>query len=118
MIVVADNLRITLPAIGRAVERLDPEPIRQMVSACMNAGAQAIDINSGPLSRSPEEKMTFLVRTVQETADLTIVLDTANPRAMAAGLAAGGQEVMINGVSLHGSDHRRSVQSHHWSTGS
>ena len=100
MILVADNLRITLPAIGRAVERLDPEPIRQMVSACMNAGAQVIDINSGPLSRSPEEKMTFLVRTVQETADLTVVLDTANPRAMAAGLAAGSQKAMINGVSL------------------
>ena len=100
MIVVADNLRITLPAVGRAVERFDPEPIRQMVSACMVAGAQAIDINSGPLSREPEEKMTFLVRTVRETVDLPIVLDTANPRAMAAGLAAGGQKTMINGVSL------------------
>ena len=118
MIVVADNLRITLPAIGRAVERLDPEPIRQVVSACMDAGAQGIDINCGPLSRSPEQKMTFLVRTVQETVDLPIVLDTANPRAMAAGLAVCSQKAMINGVSLHGADHRRSVQSHHWSTGS
>jgi hypothetical protein len=36
MIVVADNLGITLPAICHAVERLDPEPIRQMVSACMS----------------------------------------------------------------------------------
>ena len=100
MIVVADNLRITLPPVGRAVERLDPEPIRQMISACMDAGAQAIDINSGPLSRTPEEKMTFLVRTVQETGDLPIVLDTANPRAIAAGLAAGNQKAIINGVSL------------------
>jgi 5-methyltetrahydrofolate corrinoid/iron sulfur protein methyltransferase len=32
--------------------------------------------------------MTFLVRTVQECVDLPIVLDTANPRAVAAGLAA------------------------------
>ena len=100
MIVVADNLRITLPAVGRAVERLDPAPIRQMVNACMHAGAQAIDINSGPLSRAPEEKMTFLVRTVLETVDLPIVLDTAYPRAMAAGLAAGNQKSVINGVSL------------------
>jgi 5-methyltetrahydrofolate corrinoid/iron sulfur protein methyltransferase len=100
MIVVADNLRITLPVIGRAVERLGPGPIRQMVSACMHAGAQAIDINSGPMFRAPEKKMTFLVRTVQETVDLPIVLDTANPRAIAAGLAASGQKAMINGVSL------------------
>ncbi|WP_372679098.1 dihydropteroate synthase [Desulfosarcina sp.] len=100
MIVIADNLRVTLPAIGRAVERLDPEPIRQMVHACIVAGAQAIDINSGPLSRAPEEKMTFLVRTVQETVDLPIVLDTASPRAIAAGLAVGRRKAMINGVSL------------------
>ena len=100
MIIVADNLRITLPAISRAVDRLDPEPIRQMVSACMDAGAQAIDINSGPLSRSPEEKMTFLVHTVQATVDLPIVLDTASPRAMAAGLAASRRKAIINGVSL------------------
>ena len=100
MIIVADNLRITLPAIGHAVDRLDPGPIRHMVDACRDAGARAIDINSGPLSRNPEEKMTFLVRTVQEAADLPIVLDTANPRAMAAGLAACNQKAMINGVSL------------------
>ena len=96
MIIVADNLRITLPAIGRAVNRLDPAPIRQMVRACLDAGAQAIDINSGPLSRSPEEKMTFLVRTVQDTVDLPIVLDTANPRAVAAGLAASRHKASIN----------------------
>lgn len=100
MIIVADNLRITLPPIGRAVDRLDPEPIRQLVTACRDAGAQAIDINSGPLSRKPEEKMAFLVRTVQETVDLPIVLDTTNPRAMAAGLAACRQPAAINGVSL------------------
>ena len=100
MIIVADNLRITLPAIGRAVNRLDPAPIRQMVRSCRDAGAQAIDINSGPLSRSPEEKMTFLVRTVQAAVELPIVLDTANPRAVAAGLAASRCKAIINGVSL------------------
>lgn len=67
MIIVADNLRITLPAIAAAVDRLDPEPVRRMAAACRDAGARAIDINSGPLSRNPAEKMTFLVRTVQES---------------------------------------------------
>lgn len=100
MIVVSDNLRITLPAISRAVDRLDPEPIAQMAVACKNAGAQAIDINSGPLTRLPEEKMRFLVHTVQTAADLPLVLDTTNPAAMAAGLAATSQRAVINGVSL------------------
>lgn len=100
MIIIADNLRITRPFIARAVDRLDPGPIRQLVSACRNAGAQAIDINSGPLSRRPEEKMQFMVRTVKETVDLPMVIDTANPRAMAAGLTVCRHKALINGISL------------------
>lgn len=100
MIIVADNLRITQPIIARAVEAMDPAPIRKMAVACREAGADAIDINSGPLSRQPAEKMTFLVQTVQEAVDLPLVLDTTNPAAMAAGLAACRGPAIINGVSL------------------
>ena len=100
MIVVADNLRITLPAIRDAVDRLDPEPVRKMATACRDAGAQAIDINSGPLTRKAAEKMTFLVNTIQDTVNLPLVLDTTNPDAMAAGLAACNRRAVINGVSL------------------
>ncbi|GAB6908166.1 Dihydropteroate synthase DHPS [Desulfosarcina cetonica] len=100
MIIVADNLRITRPIIAQAVERLDPAPIRDMALRCKNAGADAIDINSGPLSRRPAERMTFLVETVQAAVDLPLVLDTTNPEAMAAGLAASRRRVVLNGVSL------------------
>ena len=100
MIVVADNLRITLPAIRQAVERLDAGPVRQVVDACKDAGAQAIDINSGPLSREARSKMAFLIQTVQTAADLPLVLDTTNPEAMAAGLALCRRRATINGISL------------------
>jgi len=100
MIIVADNLRITLPAIRRAAEDLDPAPIHQLAVACREAGAHAIDINSGPLSRHPDVKMRFLVDAVQAAVDLPLVLDTTNPTAMAAGLAACRGKAIINGVSL------------------
>ncbi len=100
MIIVADNLRITQPLIARAVETLDPMPIRKMAVACRDVGADAIDINSGPLSRDADKKMTFLVETVQDAVDLPLMLDTTNPVAMAAGLAAGRRPAIINGVSL------------------
>jgi 5-methyltetrahydrofolate corrinoid/iron sulfur protein methyltransferase len=77
-----------------------PKPIPELALACRDAGARAIDINSGPLSRRPEEKMTFLVDTVRRPSTCRIVLDTTNPRAMAAGLAACRNRATINGVSL------------------
>jgi 5-methyltetrahydrofolate corrinoid/iron sulfur protein methyltransferase len=100
MIFVADNLQITNPSIQQAVDQMDPEPIKSLVQQCEKAGAEAIDINSGPLSREPEKKMTFLVQTVQAVTDLPILIDTANPKAINAGLQANRSKAIINGFSL------------------
>lgn len=100
MLIVADNLQIMNPGIDRAVEMEDPEPIRVLVKKCIAAGAEAIDINSGPLKRNPEAKMRFLVEAVQSATDRPILLDTANPAALAAGLTACRNPAVINGFSL------------------
>lgn len=100
MLIISDNLQITHPQIARAVKERDPGPIRQSVSAAAEAGADAIDINSGPLSKDPVETMRFLVTTIQTVTALPVLLDTANPVAMEAGLAASSSQAIINGFSL------------------
>lgn len=100
MILVADNLQITNLSIAQALKTMDPEPVQEMVKKCEAAGAEAIDINSGPLYREPEKKMSFIVEAVQSVSNLPIILDTANPDALEAGLAASRNTVIINGFSL------------------
>jgi len=100
LILVADNIQINNKIIRKAVEEMDPEPVREMTRRCEEAGAEAIDINPGPLSRDPEKKMTFLVEAVQGVSDLPVLLDTANPRAIEAGLQANRKTAVINGFSL------------------
>ncbi len=100
MILGADNLQITNLSIAQAVETMEPEPVQAMVKKCEAAGAEAIDINSGPLYRDPEKKMSFLVEAVQAVSDLPIIIDTANPEALEAGLAANRNTAIINGFSL------------------
>lgn len=100
MILVADNLRITHTTISRALNERDPEPIVEMVKACEAAGAKAVDINTGPLTRDPENKMNFMVQTVQEATKLPLLLDTVNPNAIAAGVKAADNSIIINGFSL------------------
>ncbi|MDM8524033.1 dihydropteroate synthase [Desulfococcaceae bacterium HSG8] len=99
LILIADNLQIINPVIGKAVDEMNPGPIQEMVKQCETAGAEAIDINSGPLTRDPEKKMTFLIKAVQEVSDLPVLIDTANPRAMEAGLCANKKQAIINGFS-------------------
>ncbi len=100
MILVADNLTVTDPVIAKAIDAHDPGPIQNRVFQCERAGAQAVDINPGFLTKAPEEKMTFLVAAVQSVTALPLVLDTANPKALEAGLRASLNPVIINGFSL------------------
>ena len=44
MFLIADNLQIMQPAVERAITKLDPKPIQELVMACYNAGAHLIDI--------------------------------------------------------------------------
>jgi 5-methyltetrahydrofolate corrinoid/iron sulfur protein methyltransferase len=107
MQIVADNLHVIHPTIANAVKNLDPEPIQSWARRCLKAGAQAIDINSGPLPSQPKERFAFLVKTVQEICPLPLVLDTTNPEALDAGLAVRKGPSVINGFSMeqHKLDH-------------
>ncbi|MBU2631107.1 MAG: dihydropteroate synthase, partial [Proteobacteria bacterium] len=60
----------------------------------------AIDVNTGPLGKSPEEGMRFFIEAVQMVTDLPLLIDTSNSDAMRAGLEAAKNPVMINGFSL------------------
>ncbi len=100
MIIVADNLQIMNPTVGKAIRDLNPEPIRNITKMCKNAGADIIDINPGPLSLNGDKKMTFLVESVQEATNLRLSLDTNNPEALKAGLRACRIKPIINGFSL------------------
>ena len=100
MILVADNLQITNNTIHDAIRDMRVGPVIDMVKKIEKAGAHMIDINAGPLSKEGEKKMDFLVRTVQEVSNLPILLDTANPAAIHAGLRAGKNKMIINGFSL------------------
>jgi 5-methyltetrahydrofolate corrinoid/iron sulfur protein methyltransferase len=100
MLLIADNLTITNRSLKQALDQMDPEPIRKLVRQCEAAGAGAIDINPGPLGRDAGSRMAFLVETVQAETSLPLVIDTAERRAMEAGLRACRNRAVINGFSL------------------
>ena len=100
MIIVADNLNVVNPVVADAIARMDAAPLEDLVLRCRAAGAQAIDINSGPLSKDPAKRFSFLIETVQECTSLPLLLDTTNPVALEAGLHICRRPPIINGFSL------------------
>jgi 5-methyltetrahydrofolate corrinoid/iron sulfur protein methyltransferase len=100
MKIIADNLRITKTDIQTALKTQDSRSIQKLVIQCEQKGVFAIDVNTGPLTREPEHKMTFFIEAVQSVTSLPIVIDTSNPAAMEAGLKAANNKAVINGFSL------------------
>ena len=100
MKLIADNLRITRPEMRRALQQFDPAPVQDLVKACEARGAWAIDVNTGPLGKCADIGMTFFMEAVQSVTDLPLLIDTANPDAMAAGVKAARNRIIINGFSM------------------
>ena len=100
MQIIADNIQLTDERISEALSAMDPSLIQDLAKRAVQAGADAIDINPGPLTRDGEEKMAFMVETVQKACNLPLCLDTVNPSAMRAGLKVARQRPIINGFSL------------------
>lgn len=100
MKLIADNLRITQPKIKCALQQRDPEPVQALVKACEKCGAWAIDVNTGPLGKMAEPGMRFFMDAVQAVTDLPLLIDTANPDAMTAGVKSAKNRIIINGFSL------------------
>ncbi len=100
MKLIADNLRITKPDIQEALKRFDPKPVQDIVKVCVEKGTFAIDVNTGPLGKSPEKGMRFFIEAVESVTNLPLLIDTSNPVAMKAGLEAANNRPIINGFSL------------------
>lgn len=100
MRLIADNLRITKPEIQRALKEKNSSIIQNLVKQYLEYGAWAIDVNTGPLGRSPEDGMTFFIEAVQQATDLPLLIDTSNPAAMRQGLKVARNRAIINGFSL------------------
>ncbi len=100
MLIAADNIHAMNPTVSDALRRLDPGPIRELTRSCERNGAHLIDLNPGYLSPRHEDRMQFLVETVQEVTSLRLILDSPNARVLARGLAACRDTPILNALSL------------------
>jgi 5-methyltetrahydrofolate corrinoid/iron sulfur protein methyltransferase len=100
MIIAADNLNALNPRVAKALQELDPKPIREITHACVHAKADLLDINPGYLSKNQEDRIIFLIETVQEVTSLGLILDSPHPKILAKGLAACREKPILNALTL------------------
>jgi len=99
MIIIGEKINGTRKAVAQAIRERDTAFIRGLAKSQSDAGSAFLDINAGTsIDREPED-MAWLVTTVQEACDTPLCLDSANPKALRAGLDIVKNPPLINSVS-------------------
>lgn len=100
MILAADNLNALNPKVARAMKEFDPAPLKEIAQRCALAGADLLDINPGFLSRRQLDRISFMVESVQEVSDLTLILDSPDPMVLERGIASCSKRPILSALSL------------------
>ncbi len=98
MFLIGENMNIMSKKYGKAMKEKDAKTIQELAVQEKEAGIDYIDLNIGPASRTGEELMGWMVKTVQEVVDLPCALDTSNVNAIRAGLKVHKGRALINSI--------------------
>jgi 5-methyltetrahydrofolate corrinoid/iron sulfur protein methyltransferase len=98
MLLIGENMNIMSNKYGKAMKEKDAKTIQELAVQEKEAGIDYIDLNMGPASRTGEELMGWMVKTVQEVVDLPCALDTSNVNAIRAGLKVHKGRALINSI--------------------
>ena len=99
MIIIGEKINGTRKAVKKAIKDRDADFIRQLAEEQTRAGSSYLDINAGTPPGQETEDMVWLIENVQATSDLPICLDSANPKALEAGLKIVDKTPLINSLS-------------------
>ena len=99
MICIGENINIVSKTLGPAIKNMEKGPIQELAIKEKEAGMDYLDVNLGPARKQGSELMEWLVKTVQEVADLPFLLDTTNIEAIEAGLKVHKGKAIINSIS-------------------
>ncbi|MBW1816618.1 MAG: dihydropteroate synthase [Deltaproteobacteria bacterium] len=99
MILIGEDLNVMSGKISKAIKEREAGPIRDCVQGEAENGMDYLDLNVGPVKKSPVETMQWLVDAVQEITDVPLCLDTTNTEAMEAGLKICKKKALINSAS-------------------
>ncbi len=99
MLIIGENIQILSPAVRQAIEKRDTEFVQHLARRQAAAGADFIDLNTGPQKKAGVEVMSWLVDAVQAVTDVPLSFDTTNTAAIEAGLQKVKRQAMINSTS-------------------
>ena len=103
MLLVGESINGTRKQVGEAITARDAEFIKALAVEQDQAGADILDVNAGVAGGDEVADMLWLIETVRSVSAKRLMVDSANPAALKAGVEAaisgGGVVPFINSIS-------------------
>jgi 5-methyltetrahydrofolate corrinoid/iron sulfur protein methyltransferase len=99
MIVVGERINGQFPQVAKAIDARDAKYIQDLANEQIRGGANVLDVNTGPGRDDAQEAIAWLVKTIQDVADIKLCIDSPGLKTQTAGLSACAREPMINSTT-------------------
>jgi 5-methyltetrahydrofolate--homocysteine methyltransferase len=103
MLLVGESINGTRKQVGEAIAARDAAFIKSLAVAQVDAAADVLDVNGGVAGGDEVDDLLWLIGVVRSVSDAQLMVDSANPEALEAGVDAcargGGKVPFINSIS-------------------
>jgi 5-methyltetrahydrofolate corrinoid/iron sulfur protein methyltransferase len=99
MFIIGERINGMFKSVARAISERDEAAIADLARRQVEAGAHALDVNTGPTEGDPVEVMRWLIETIQAAVDVPLSIDSPKPAVVEAGLKAARHPAIINSTT-------------------
>jgi 5-methyltetrahydrofolate corrinoid/iron sulfur protein methyltransferase len=103
MLLMGESINGTRKQVADAIAARDAEFVKGLALEQVNAGAGLLDVNGGVAGGNEVEDLLWLIDVVMGVTDMQLMVDSANPEVLDAGVKAivgeGGKVPFINSIS-------------------
>src|SRR5512137_1136182 len=103
MLLMGESINGTRKQVAEAIQARDAEFIKSLAQEQIDAGAGLLDVNGGVAGGDEVADLLWLIDIVMGVTDMQLMVDSANPKALDAGVQAiidaGGKVPFINSIS-------------------
>ncbi len=99
MFIIGELINGMYKNVQEALSKKDEKIIIDLAKKQEAEGANALDVNCGPLSKDPINDMKWLVTSIRKASNIVLAIDSTKPDVIKAGLEAANGAAIINSTS-------------------
>lgn len=99
MIVIGELINGMYRDVSKAISNREADVIQHVAEEQVRAGANMLDINTGPYSKDPASDMKWLVESIQKVVNVPLSLDSTRIDVIEEGMKVASNRIVINSTS-------------------